>query len=147
MKKVINLYNNYKEVINYLIFGFLTTIISLIVYYALTLTIINPNKAIELQVANILSWVAGVTFAYITNRKYVFNSKNKNVKKELISFVSARVVTLLLDMFIMGLFVSILGFNDRIMKIISQIIVIIGNYIFSKLFIFSKKETKTDEKS
>ena len=139
MKKVINLYNNYKEVINYLIFGFLTTIISLIVYYALTLTIINPNKAIELQVANILSWVAGVTFAYITNRKYVFNSKNKNVKKELISFVSARVVTLLLDMFIMGLFVSILGFNDRIMKIISQIIVIINNYIFSKLFVFKKR--------
>lgn len=139
MKKVINLYNNYKEVINYLIFGFLTTIISLIVYYALTLTIINPNKAIELQVANILSWVAGVTFAYITNRKYVFNSKNKNVKKELISFVSARVVTLLLDMFIMGLFVSILGFNDRIMKIISQIIVIISNYIFSKLFVFKKR--------
>lgn len=139
MKKVINLYNNYKEVINYLIFGFLTTIISLIVYYALTLTIINPNKAIELQVANILSWVAGVIFAYITNRKYVFNSKNKNVKKELISFVSARVVTLLLDMFIMGLFVSILGFNDRIMKIISQIIVIISNYIFSKLFVFKKR--------
>ena len=139
VKKVINLYNNYKEVINYLIFGFLTTIISLIVYYALTLTIINPNKAIELQVANILSWVAGVTFAYITNRKYVFNSKNKNVKKELISFVSARVVTLLLDMFIMGLFVSILGFNDRIMKIISQIIVIINNYIFSKLFVFKKR--------
>ncbi|MBQ6494981.1 MAG: GtrA family protein [Bacilli bacterium] len=134
-----NLYNNYKEVINYLIFGFLTTIISLIVYYALTLTIINPNKAIELQVANILSWVAGVIFAYITNRKYVFNSKNKNVKKELISFVSARVVTLLLDMFIMGLFVSILGFNDRIMKIISQIIVIISNYIFSKLFVFKKR--------
>ena len=139
MKKVINLYNNYKEVINYLIFGFLTNIISLIVYYALTLTIINPNKAIELQVANILSWVAGVIFAYITNRKYVFNSKNKNVKKELISFVSARVVTLLLDMFIMGLFVSILGFNDRIMKIISQIIVIISNYIFSKLFVFKKR--------
>ena len=133
-----DLYNKYREIINYLIFGFLTTIISLIVYYCLTFTIINPKDAIMLQVANILSWIAGVTFAYITNRKYVFNSKNTNIKKELVSFVSARIVTLILDMLIMGVFVTLLGFNDKIVKIISQVVVIVSNYVFSKLFVFKE---------
>ena len=133
-----DLYNKYSEIINYLIFGFLTTIISLIVYYCLTFTIINPKDAIMLQVANILSWIAGVTFAYITNRKYVFNSKNTNIKKELVSFVSARIVTLILDMLIMGVFVTLLGFNDKIVKIISQVVVIVSNYVFSKLFVFKE---------
>lgn len=136
--KIINFYNKYKEIINYLIFGFLTTVVSLIVYYGLTFTIINPNKAIELQIANILSWLAGVIFAYVTNRKYVFNSKNSNIKKELFNFGGARVITLAMDMVIMGVFVTVLGLNDKIMKIISQIIVVASNYIFSKLFVFKK---------
>ena len=81
------LFNKYKEIIMYLIFGVLTTVISLIVYYALTYTILNPNNSIYLQIANILSWIAGVLFAYFTNRKYVFESKNENKLKEFISFV------------------------------------------------------------
>ena len=138
MKKIISLYKKYQEIVNYLIFGVLTTLVSLLVYYCLTFTIINPKDAIMLQVANILSWIAGVTFAYITNRKYVFNSKNTNIKKELVSFVSARIVTLILDMLIMGVFVTLLGFNDKIVKIISQVVVIVSNYVFSKLFVFKE---------
>ena len=140
VKKIIDLFNKYKEIITYLIFGVLTTLVSLLVYYGLTFTIINPKDAIMLQVANILSWIAGVTFAYVTNRKYVFNSKSTNIKKELVSFVCARIVTLILDMTIMGVFVTLLGFNDKIMKIISQVLVVIGNYIFSKLFVFKKEK-------
>ena len=140
VKKTIDLFNKYKEIITYLIFGVLTTLVSLLVYYGLTFTIINPKDAIMLQVANMLSWVAGVTFAYVTNRKYVFNSKNTNIKKELVNFVSSRVVTLILDMTIMGVFVTLLGFNDKIIKIISQVLVIIGNYVFSKLFVFKKEK-------
>ena len=60
-----------KEVIMYLIFGVLTTVVSLIVYYGLIFTLLNPENAIQLQIANILSWIAGVAFAYITNRKFV----------------------------------------------------------------------------
>lgn len=141
LKKVFSIYNKYKEVINYLIFGFLTTVICLLVYYALTLTFIDPSKAIELQIANIISWIVGVSFAYVTNRKYVFNSRSKNVKKELISFVGARIITLIIDMLIMGIFVSLLKFDDRIIKIFSQVVVIVSNYLFSKLFVF-KKEVK-----
>ena len=82
-----SVYEKYKEIINYLIFGVLTTVISLIVYYGLTFTIINPDDALMLQVANVISWIAGVLFAYFTNRKYVFESKNTNKIKEFTSFV------------------------------------------------------------
>ena len=95
-----------------------------------------------LQVANIISWIAGVLFAYFTNRKYVFESKNTNKVKEFISFVGARITTLLLDMVIMGIGVTILHGNDKIMKLISQVLVIVGNYILSKVFVFRKKEEK-----
>lgn len=132
------LFNKYKEIIMYLIFGVLTTVISLIVYYALTYTILNPNNSIYLQIANILSWVAGVLFAYFTNRKYVFESKNENKLKEFTSFVGARVTTLILDMLIMGVGVSLLHGNDKILKLISQVLVIVGNYVLSKLIVFKK---------
>lgn len=135
-----SVYEKYKEIINYLIFGVLTTVISLIVYYGLTFTIINPDDALMLQVANVISWIAGVLFAYFTNRKYVFESKNTNKIKEFTSFVGSRVTTLLLDMAIMGLGVTILHGNDKIMKLISQILVIVGNYVLSKVFVFRKKE-------
>lgn len=137
-----NIYEKYKEIINYLIFGVLTTVISLIVYYGLTYTIINPNNAFMLQVANVISWIAGVLFAYFTNRKYVFESKNENKLKEFLSFVGARITTLLLDMAIMGVGVSLLHGNDKIMKLISQVLVIVGNYLLSKIFVFRKKENK-----
>ena len=75
---MIKIYQKYKEIILYLIFGVLTTVISLLTYYALVYTILNPDNAWQLQLANIISWIAGVLFAYVTNRKYVFESKNKN---------------------------------------------------------------------
>ena len=134
------LYNKHKEMINYIIIGGLTTIISLIVYNGLTLTILNPDNGIELQIANILSWVVAVTFAYFTNRKYVFTVKDKANLKEATSFYLSRVVTLLIDMLLMYILVTVLKFNDKIMKVLVQIIVIILNYIFSKFFVFKKKK-------
>ena len=136
-----NLYIKYKEIINYLIFGILTTLVSLLTYYLLVFTILNPNNPIELQLANIISWITCVTFAYITNRKYVFNSIDKNIKKELIKFYSSRLSTLFLDMLIMFIFVTKLKFNDKIIKIIIQILIIILNYILSKLLVFKNKSS------
>ena len=139
LKKIIDLYNKYKEIINYLIFGILTTIVSLTVYYGLTIAILNPNNPVSLQFANVISWIAGVIFAYITNRKFVFNSKNKNLYKEISSFIGARIITLLMDMLTMFIGVTMLKCNDKIIKLIAQIIVVIGNYIFSKMFIFKRR--------
>lgn len=131
-------YKKHQEIINYLIFGVLTTIVSLVSYYLLVLTILDPNNGIELQIANIASWILSVLFAYVTNRKYVFNSKNKNILKELTGFCGSRVLTLLLDMGIMFFFVTLLRGNDKIFKLVSQVLVVIGNYIISKLFVFKK---------
>lgn len=138
MKEIKKLYLKYKEIINYLIFGILTTIVSLLTYYILVFTILNPNNAIELQIANIISWITCVTFAYITNRKYVFNSKDKKITKEIIKFYSSRLTTLFLDMMIMYIFVTKLQFNDKIIKVIVQILIIILNYILSKILVFKK---------
>ena len=132
-------YLKYKEIINYLIFGILTTIVSLLTYYILVLTLLNPSNPIELQIANIISWITCVTFAYITNRIYVFNSKNKNITKEFIKFYSSRLTTLFLDMLIMFIFVTKLQLNDKIIKIIIQLLIIILNYILSKRLVFKKK--------
>lgn len=131
-----NFYSKYREIILYLVYGVLTTLISLIVYYLFSLTIINPNNPFQLQVANIISWISGVTFAYITNRNVVFKSNNENKLKEATDFVLARTLTLIMDMLIMFIGVSLFRFNDKFIKIISQIVVVISNYIFSKLFVF-----------
>ena len=133
-----NLLKKYKEVIAYLIFGVLTTIVSLATYYALTYTILNPENSIELQIANILSWIISVTFAYITNRKYVFESKENKVLKEALKFYLSRVTSLLVDMALMYILVTVMHYNDKIIKIIVQVIIIIMNYILSKLIVFKK---------
>ena len=145
IKKLINIYKTKKEVFNYLLFGVLTTIINLVTYYLLTTFVFDISKELELQIANIISWIIAVLVAYITNRKYVFESKNKNKIKELKNFFASRMVTLFEDMLIMYLGVSILKINDKIIKIISQIIVIISNYILSKLFVFKKEKLKNKE--
>lgn len=127
-----------REIISYLIIGVLTTIVSLISYYLLTITILSPNNPLELTIANIISWIISVLFAYITNRKYVFQSKDKKILKEASKFTLSRVTTLLIDILLMFIFVSILHFNDKIIKLLVQIIIIILNYIFSKLLVFKK---------
>ncbi len=131
------LFKKYKEVIMYLIFGVLTTVIALASYYILTATILNAENAVELQIANIISWIAGVLFAFFTNKKFVFESKN-NAKVEFPKFVGARIVTLLMDMLVMFVGVTLLTLNHKIMKLLAQVIVIVSNYIFSKLFVFKK---------
>ncbi len=131
-----NLITKNKEIITYLIFGVLTTITSLLTYYLCVYTFLNPNNPIELQIANVISWICACLFAYITNRKYVFESKSKNVLKEFSKFLFSRLLTLIIDMGIMFLWVTILKGNDKIAKLIIQVLVIILNYIFSKLLVF-----------
>ena len=130
---------NCREIIRYLIVGVLTTVVSLGTYYGLTLTVLDPDNAVQLQIANVLSWIAAVTFAYIANRKYVFRSENRNVLQEAAAFFAARVGTLLMDMGIMFVSVTLLGFNDKIMKLVVQVVVTVANYVFSKLMVFRKK--------
>lgn len=143
MQKIKELTIKYKEIINYLIFGVLTTIVSMGTYYGSVNTFLNPNDGFQLQIANIFSWTNGVIFSYITNRKFVFRSKEKNKIKEASKFVTSRVATLLMDMIIMFIGVTILKFNDKILKIFSQVLVVLSNYLLSKVVVF-KKEDKNE---
>ena len=131
--------DNYREIFRYLIVGGLTTVVSLGVYYACVYTFLDPENAVQLQIANILSWIAAVTFAYFANRIFVFRSRNRHMLQEAAAFFAARVGTLLMDMGIMFLFVTVLGFSDKIMKLVVQVVVTIANYVFSKLMVFRKK--------
>lgn len=138
MKKIIELYKKYEEIINYLIVGVMTTFVSLLAYYICVYTFLNPRISLQLQIANVISWIVGVSFAYITNRTFVFKSKNKSILREASTFVSSRILTLLLDMLVMFILVTIFMYNDKISKLISQVLVIILNYILSKIFVFKK---------
>ncbi len=133
---------NYGEIIRYLIVGVLTTVVSLGVYYVCVLTFLNPQSALQLQAANVLSWIAAVKFAYITSRIYVFQSKCKDWLQEAAAFYSSRLLTLFMDMAIMFVVVTLCGMNDKLGKLVVQVVVTIANYIFSKLFVFrvSKKD-------
>lgn len=131
--------NKTKEIINYLIVGVLTTFVNIATKFLLTLFIFNKENKLELQIVLVISWIVSILFAYITNRLIVFKSKNKIVK-ESISFITSRISTLLIEMFISFILISLLKLNYYIFTILIQVMIILLNYIFSKLFVFKKEQ-------
>lgn len=145
MEKIKELYLKYKEIINYLIFGVLTTVVN-IVTYAIFARLFHIDEVIS----NIIAQILSILFAYVTNKIYVFESKTTNIKEilqELISFFGCRIFTAVLDTAVFTLMVKKIGINDLIAKCITQVIVIVLNYVFSKILIFRKdKEQKEKNK-
>lgn len=139
IEKIKEIYFKYEEVWNYLVVGGLTTLVSILVYVIVTATFLNVENPIQLQAANIIEWIAGVLFAYFTNRRFVFKSKNENKIKEFISFSSSRVVTLVADMVIKGVMVNVMGIHHYIALATSMVVVTLGNYFLSKFLVFKKK--------
>ena len=138
LDKTIYYIKKYESVLLYLIFGVLTTFVNIVVYYILFNHVLLSNI-----LSNGIAWVAAVIFAFITNKIWVFKSKTLEIEqviKELIAFFSARLSTGLLDMAIMYVGVDLLKVNSIYSKIISGVVVVILNYIFSKLFIFRKNK-------
>ena len=143
MKKIKELYIKYKEIINYLIFGVLTTLINFIAFF------IFNKLNVELLINNVLSWIIAVTFAYITNKIFVFESKTSNkieLFKEIILFYSCRIFSLLVEEAMLFILVQKMGIYEYIIKIIAQIVIIIMNYLLSKL-LASKNKGENDEKN
>lgn len=145
MKKIQELFIKYKEIIMYLIFGVGTTAVNWIIY---TVIVVLGREA-NLTIANIIAWVGAVTFAYITNKLWVFESKSWNPKivwKELGMFLSARIFSGIFEIGLfpvlvwMGMNQSIFGVEGMLAKIVIGVLVIVLNYIFSKLLIFRKKD-------
>ncbi|ANK60639.1 GtrA family protein [Loigolactobacillus backii] len=134
MKKIKLIYARYANLTNYLFFGGLTTLINIIVF-----TTLNHFTGLNYQLANVIAWFLSVLFAYITNKRWVFNSKtntNTALVRELGSFFFFRILSLLLDVSMMWLGISILKGNPLLVKVIDNIVIIAANYVFSKLFIF-----------
>lgn len=122
------------HIIKYLLFGVLTTIFSLGTFFVLIKTT-NLNE----NICNFLSIVVGILSAYALNREYVFESKEKNILKEFSKFVMARIFSSAFDMITFFIFATCLSLNEMIVKIVISVVVIILNYILSKLIVFKKK--------
>lgn len=133
-REINKLFIKYREIIVYLIVGGLTTVVSFFSYF-----LFSYVCSINYLVSNFLSWVCAVAFAYVTNKIWVFQNYNfqlSYITKECFSFVGSRVATLLIDMFIMFLMVSLLHTNDLVAKVVVQIVVTVLNYVFSKFLVF-----------
>lgn len=122
-----------KEIFLYLLFGGLTTLINILLY-----SFLYYKCSVVNTVSNIAAWLCSVAFAYVTNRIWVFESRRKGIIREAVSFFGCRALTGLLDLAIMYLFVDILAFEGGAVKIAANVLVIILNYAFSKLYIFKK---------
>ena len=137
LKKLADWYRKHQEGMRYLIFGALTTLVN-IVAYSILYYAFHINNA----TSNVIAWIIGATFAYVTNKLYVFNSKvnsKRELIKEIVYFYGCRLLTLAVDEGIMILTVDKFGWNALLMKIVANIIVIILNFIFSKILIFKNK--------
>lgn len=135
--KIKGLLVKYKSVVLYLIFGVATTLVNIIAFWFLF-----NMLAMETVPSNVTAWIISCLFAYVTNRIWVFESKvreSAGIIKEVVSFFACRLGTLLVETVFMYIFIDVLGFNALIIKFIANVIVVILNYVASKLIIFTKK--------
>ncbi len=137
MQIILKLMKKYRSFLSYAVFGVLTTVVNIVIYNTCYYSADLSNTF-----SNILAWVAAVAFAFVTNKLWVFESrswKREVLRHEVPSFISCRAATGVLDLVIMYFCVDIMAWPAFLMKILSNILVIILNYVFSKLVIFKKK--------
>lgn len=141
MEKIKALCVKYEEIIAYLIVGVLNTLVSWAAWFACAYTILDAQVVWQNVMLSIISWVVGVVFGYFMNRRYVFKSKEPDIWKEFLQFSGGRVSTWLLDAGMMILMVNVMQIREDFSKIFVSVLVMIGNYLISKLFVFKKKES------
>ena len=137
LQKIRNLIQKYWDILSYLFFGVLTTVVNYLVY----LPCYNLLH-LSASVSNVIAWVAAVAFAYLTNKPFVFKSHDwswKTVGPELAKFVGCRVGSGLIETAIIFVTVDLLQFNGNIWKLLTSVLVVIINYVGSKLLVFRKK--------
>ncbi|UYO35526.1 GtrA family protein [Bacillus zhangzhouensis] len=139
-KDMYSLFQKYREVVMYLVMGVCTTIVNIVSFY-----LFIEMFSMDYKTATVVSWVFAVLFAYITNKKYVFQQKardKKSLMRELSSFFSVRLMSLGVDLGLMILFVSQMALNETAAKILVNFVIVVVNYAASKWFVF--KKTKED---
>lgn len=139
MKKIRTLIEKYYDILSYLFFGVLTTVVNYIIY----LPCYNMFD-LSASVSNVIAWIFAVAFAYLTNKPFVFKSHDWSVKTvvpELTKFVGSRIASGALETVIIFISVDLLLWNGNIMKLVISVLVVILNYVASKLLVFRKKES------
>ncbi len=127
-----NFFKKYKQPLLYIVFGIATTFVNFLAYFLLS------KLEFSTAISTALAWFLSVLFAFFTNRKYVFEASKNGFLKQISGFFSMRIATGVLDILIMVLFVDILDFNGLLIKLLSNVLVVILNYIFSKFLVFKK---------
>ena len=125
----------FQEVLSYLVFGALTTLVNFLVYFPL-------SNWIHYLAANIIAWICAVSFAFVVNKVFVFEDSRRDagyLLRQMGAFAAMRLVSLGMEELLMFVFIEKLGMNANLVKLAAQVIVIVLNYVFSKLLIFRKK--------
>lgn len=138
MTKIKQLWQQYASVISYLVFGVLTTVVNIGVF-----DVLDTYAHWNYQVATVLAWFISVLFAYITNKLWVFDSKtttSQALMTELGSFFFFRILSLFMDMAMMWLGISILHASPLLTKVVDNVVIVVVNYLFSRVFIFKRVE-------
>lgn len=128
-----NKYEQNREIIVYLICGFLTFVLSMVIY-----ALLSEVLRIDVMISNVITWIIAVYFAFSINRRFVFKS-NGNVMKELMQFYLGRVLTLFVEQLMLYVFIVRLMYDNMTIKGIAQVVIIILNYIISKFIVFKKE--------
>ena len=126
--------NRFREMVSYLIFGVLTTVVNIVCFWVL-----DKGMGVDYKMATVLAWTLAVVFAFFTNKKYVFQSKSssfRSVLREFGSFIFFRLLSLLLDLACMILLVELLAVDSLLAKVIANVFVVIFNYFASKFVVF-----------
>jgi putative flippase GtrA len=134
IKKIMNLYYKYQEVIDYIFFGGLTTLVNIVVFF-----ILDTGLAWPYLIANAVAIIVSILFAYVTNKIWVFQSETESFQEtfyEFIKFIGFRLLSGLADMLTMWVLVDLMFVDTSISKLLTQFIVVVLNYVFSKFFIF-----------
>lgn len=127
--------NKFREISSYLLFGIITTLVNIIVFY-----IFDDLFSINYLISNVIAWFISVLFAYFTNMKYVFKGHKVNTLKTMFIFFFSRLSTLTIDIFLMLFMVEMLNVEAMYAKVFIQLVVVILNYLFSKLFVFRERD-------
>lgn len=137
MKLIKDCFKKYERVLRYLIVGGLTFLLNLAVF-----VLCYNSLKMGLAISNVISWIVAVLFAFFTNKYFVFRTispSRREFIKEMFLFFGARVLSLIIELILMWLMVDVFVINSSVSKIICQVVVIVLNYIFSKLFVFKEK--------
>ncbi|MBR1770837.1 MAG: GtrA family protein [Lachnospiraceae bacterium] len=142
VEKIKELLIKYEEIVAYLIVGVLNTLVSWAAWFLFAYTVLDAQIMWQNVLLSVIAWVVGVVFGYFMNRKFVFKSHNPEILKEFLQFSGGRVSTWVLDAVMMVLMINILHINEAFSKIFVSALVMVGNYVISKFFVFKKDKTE-----